>query len=342
MNNEKLETNIASKKKSSKVLFIILGLFVLGVISLYAGIKIISKLSVSADTLPPIPGDPIEESATATRTSTATATATYTVSGTVTMTVSATSTPYNPDDPVGPPINLTINSGWSMVSGTTLYNFDVSPITQKGIYFYSFNDPFISNRNWVVSSLSCNGQKDYFCTSLNQKFSPWPYVGYYLYNPGSSTTVTLNQVSTPTYKYTDAIFGRGWHLVRWSGPSVSRATVLNNMQIWYNDKTSVKFADAISENLHLASTKIYVIMDPSNITSSAVKELTDTDSSTTVSKIPSNTYFWAYLRRSKQRAIQIVDMTEPDTSTLPLPPMPNLTAISNNFPDSLPPVPANP
>ncbi len=347
MNNEKLETGVSGKKNTSKVLFIVLGLLVLGIISLFAGAKIFSRLSISADTLPPIPGDPLSEaSTTSTPSSTAVASSTTsrTSTATTTVSVSGTSTPPGPGDPTGPPINLTIKAGWSMISGTTLFNFDVSPITQKGIYFYSYNDPYLSNRNWIVSSPTCASQTDFFCTSLNQKFSPLPYTGYFIYNPGSQVTVTLNQVSRLTLSPDNAIYGRGWHLVQWTGSAATKAELMKLASVYYssqqagaNSVSSSSFENLAKEESHQISNKIYVVLDSSSISSSTVKELSDTDSSTTISKIPQNSYFWVYLRRTKDRANKIV--VPYSVSDFFPPSLPNQPAINNNI---LPPVPPTP
>jgi hypothetical protein len=224
-----------------------------------------------------------------------------------------------------------------MISGTTLFNFDVSPITNSGMYFYSFNDPYLASRSWIVSSPTCSAQKDFFCTSLNQKFSPIPFTGYYLYNPGSQKTLTLSQVARLTIDPHDAIYSRGWHLLHWAGAAATKEELLKNSAILYSDSTIRTMQDATLEANHEVSMKIYVIMDSASINSSVIKELTTADSDTTISKIPQNSYFWVYLRRTKARAVDI-GMVYSQSSYYP-PALPNVNAIKNYITPPVPPAP---
>jgi hypothetical protein len=55
----------------------------------------------------------------------------------------------------------------------------------------------------------------------------------------------------------------------------------------------------------MTSTVIYVVTNPMGITGSVMKQLTGTDGDTTISKVPQNSYFWIYLRRTKNRVTDI-------------------------------------
>ena len=324
MNNEQLENEVQKKNSRGKIVFAVLGVLVLGIVSLMVGIKIFSNLSITADTgLPPIPGDPQEDPSS-------------TVSSVApSATVSASTSPIIPPDPEGPPIDVTIRSGWSVVSGSTLYGYSLAPITQKGIFVYSFNDPYLPNRNWIVSNDTCTNQTDFFCLSSSLiKFSPYPNVGYYVYNPGSQVTLSLSEVSTPTLNTQNAIFGRGWHLMHWSQVAATKNELMGQIAISYSDNSRISLINAVKENTHKASIKVYVIMDPTNISSSSIRELTGTDSANSLSKIPQDSYFWIYLRRTASRATNIVE-----------------AAASTNFPQEsqsttddvlMPPVPIAP
>jgi len=294
VNNEQLENEVQKKSSRGRIVFAVLGVLVLGIVSLIVGIRIFSNLSITADTgLPPIPGDP-DQNESITPTTTATTTG------------SVTSTPVTPPEPGGPPIDVTIKSGWSVVSGSTLYGYNLAPISKEGIFVYSFNDPYLPNRNWIVSNDTCTGQTDFFClNSSSIKFSPYPLVGYYVYNPGSQVTLSLNEVSTPTLNPQNAIFGRGWHLMHWNQVAATKNELMGKLSISYSDKSSISLADAIKADIHKASIKVYVIMDPANISSSSIKELTGTDSANSLSKIPQDSYFWIYLRRTASRATSI-------------------------------------
>lgn len=314
MNNEQLENEVQKKSSRSKIVFVVLGVLILGIVSLMVGIRIFSNLSITADTgLPPIPGDPLEDPS---------------------ATVTASTSPITPPDPGLLPIDVTIKSGWSVVSGSTLYGYSLAPITRRGIFVYSFNDPYLPNRNWIVSNDSCTGQTDYFClNSSSVKFSPYPNVGYYVYNPGSQVTLSLNEVASSTLDTKNAIFGRGWHLMHYPGSAATKDELLAKYTISHANNSALNLSDAVKERWHQASLKIYVIMDPNSVSTSSIKELAKADSSTTISKIPQNSYFWVYLRRTGSRAIQIGGAAPAG------PPLPNASAIASVI---LPPVPLAP
>lgn len=323
MNNEQLEKEVQKKTGSSKIVFAVLGILVLGIVSLMVGIRIFSGLSISADTLPPIPGDPSQAD---------------TSSITPTATSSAVGSPVVPPDPVGPPIEVTFPSGWSVVSGSTLYGYDMAPITKQGIFAYSFNDPYLPNRNWIISNDPCANQSDYFClNSSSVKFSPYPNMGYYVYNPGSQVKLSLYQVTSHTLNTKNAIFGRGWHLMHWGGSASDKNELLSSLSITYSDNSSLKVLDAIKADIHKASIKVYVIMDTTDIDSSSVKELTGKDSATTLSKIPQDSYFWVYLRRTQLRAVGLgAHQVTPNVS------VPSATATGTPSTPLIPPIPTAP
>ena len=120
------------------------------------------------------------------------------------------------------------------------------------------------------------------------------------------------------------------------GVAATKDELLSKFAISYSDSSALNLLDSIKEAFHTSSMKIYVVVNSGDVSASSIKELTDTDSSTTISKIPQNSYFWVYLRRTKVRAVQI---SGPTTGGVTSSPLPNASAISNVV---FPPVPTNP
>jgi len=304
---ETLEDKVLSRKKgNSRVIFyIIVGLLLLGIVSLFGGVKLLSRFSVSADTdTPPIPGEPTVEA-----------------SSTVTITTSTSSTPTVPPDPGGTTTTITVPAGWSMIPGSYLAAHDVSPISKSGIYLYSFNDPspLLNNNDWVISNPENTEQSDCFKISATQCLYPYESLGYWMYNPGNPTTVQLGAVVS-TRPNDKLVFGHGWHLLYWPYDAASKNQLLTQTKINYSgSSTAIGLDSASSQQEHKVSIKVYVVVNQGNLTSSSVKELTGTDSSTTISKIPANSFYWVYLRRTKNRAIDLGVTAASTTSSTPTP-----------------------
>jgi len=315
VSNETLEDRVLEQKKgkSKRVFLIIAGLFILGIVSMYGGMKIFSKLSISASTdEPPIPPDPL-----------------------VSVTVTSSTEPPVPPDPSDPTlVDVEFPSGWSMVSGSILASRNLTPISNAGIYLYSFNDPNpgLQNRNWVVSNPDIAIKADYSPINSSLKIWPHPALGYYAYNPSGKKTLSLSKI-TSTRPDSQLIFARGWHLMYWSDAAATKDDLLKKVTLNYNDQTKENLMTATGQNSHKASIKIYVVTHQSNISSASVKELTGQDSSTTISKIPANSFYWVYLRRTKSRVIDVTHARIPSTTS------PTSTSTSK---DSAPPVPPTP
>lgn len=333
MNNETMEDQVLGKKKSSskKTFFIVAGLLVLGIVSLFGGIKILSKLSISADTnTPPVPPDPYSVSVTVTSSSIIS----------VTPTASTISQPPTPPPP-GTSINVTIPAGWSMIAGLTIADRDISPFNKAGMFVYSFNDPKTPDMDWIISNPTFTSPADFFNNTAAIKFWPHSALGYYVYNPGSAQTLELTSI-TPTRPDSTLIFGRGWHLMYSPGAAQDKDSLLKQVGLQYNDGTIEDLLTASGESDHKVSIKVYVISNQGNVSDSSIKELAGIDSTTTISKIPAKSYFWLYLRRTKSR---VVDMTVGGTaSNMPVisaTAVPSVTAYSGTSGPPVPTVPSN-
>jgi len=196
--------------------------------------------------------------------------------------------PPNPTDNTNPD-NLSFVSGWSMIAGSTIAGYDFAPFKDAGLYLYSYNDPTYPVSEWA--------------TYPTGQITPQAPLGYYVFNPTSETKkVTLKDKNTPA---SDTVYGRGWHLIYWPGVAVSYSELAGSVKLTYSDGTGMTLAEAVSSENHRASVKIYVAINENSLESSAVKELTTEDSTTTISKIPQKSYFWVYLRRSKNRVTRI-------------------------------------
>jgi len=240
---------------------------------------------VSAETqvsnTPPVPPDPQSEGVPATP------------SG-----PGAAGTPAVPPTPGAPKSdgkgNFTFPSGWSMVSGLEIGGYDLKPFKDAGLILYSFNDPAYPTRVWAT--YPAEGE-------TNQTIIPRIPLGYYVYNHGadpSKATLTKGGASSEG----ELMFARGWHLMYFPAAAATKDSLFEDIKLTYSDSSTVSAQDATSSTLHKASIRVFVIVDEANITlGSAVKELTGEDSTTTLSKIPAQSYFWLYLRRTKDRVV---------------------------------------
>ncbi len=275
--------NMVGKGSNYPKLFMFVAIVALVGIGLIAGG--INYFLVSAETeetnTPPVPPAPETEGVPATPPDPA-----------------ASGTPVVPPTPGGPKSdgkgNFTFPSGWSMVSGFELGGYDLNPFKAAGLILYSFNDPAYPTRIWAT--YPAGGESA-------QNLTPAAPLGYYVYNPGADPTkITLTNGQSSEG---ELMFARGWHLMYFPATAAaSKDGLFGNIKLAYSDGSSVSALQATSSTLHRASIRVYVVIDETNITlGSAVKELTGEDSTTTVSKIPAQTYFWLYLRRTKNRVV---------------------------------------
>lgn len=285
-----------------------LGLIVIAVLILGVGAfaLYIRNAGVSADTLtpptpaqptsvtPPIPNDPIDV------------------------------TPPVPEDPLQPG-HFIFPAGWSMVSAKSLIGYSLAKLEAAGIFLYSFNDPDYPTTDWTTFPGTVANKT----ISLTPKFP----LGYYAYNSTTQPiSVTLDKQVTASV-ITSSIFGRGWHLLYWNGNALTKDDLLSKVKITYSDKSVLSGTQAVAKDKHTASLKIYVVVNQNDINlTKSVKELTGTDSATTVSKLPKNSYYWIYLRRTGQRASSVNYGAETPTATatatnsIIVPPVPSAPA----------------
>lgn len=264
---------------SKKFVYTILALVVIGFIALASGYMII-KNGVSADTVsdPPTPTDPTD-------------------------TENAVVNPPTPPDPSA--TGLSIPAGWSIVPGYQLKAIDLAKLRTAGIQIYSYNDPMFNARTWVIYPPSCTGD---VCATEYSKFDFRDPFAYYVYNPqGSITFSFVGSVSESKIKG----IGKGWHLMFWPRGEADYNTLAENILITYEDGKTLTWKEANSEANHSVSNQIYVVTTSNSTTlSAAVKKLSTKDSDTEISKIPANSYFWSYARKTKS-AIKKIEIKDP-------------------------------
>jgi len=292
MSHSKLESHVGEsaghRKRTmiySAVILIVVGL---GFVSVGVGL-LRSGAQIFADTndiaSPPTPADPV-----------------------------GAMTPVTPSDPVGNPANpptpglsgqidatkWAFPSGWSMVPGSFIEGGAMESFKTAGLILYSFNDPAYPNRLWSTFPWGDT-------TSSNAKdivgYAPF---GYYVYNPANSSKTVDFGPRTPVVRE-GIIIARGWHLVYWPNETATKDNLFSKIQIKYQDGTTLSAKDAATSKYHRTSIKVYSIANENVIdASSAIKELADTNTDTTISSIPPRSFFWLYLRRTKDR---VVDLT---------------------------------
>lgn len=190
----------------------------------------------------------------------------------------------------------TFASGWNMISASILEGYDLQALADAGLILYSFNDPAFPNRNWSTFPTT---------TATSSKIVPSSPMGYYVFNPGTADkTITFAESATST-KPSDYMFARGWHLLYWPNAVSDRGQFMSTVELVYADGTKQSLEEATAQDKHLASIKIYVVNNEKSADSTSIKELTGQDSDTTISKVPKNSYFWIYLRRTKDRVVDI-------------------------------------
>lgn len=286
MSMDKLESKIGKQggKKSAKLVYSSLGLLVIGLGVVYAGLAMIrGNVQISADTeevsTPPVPSEP-----TAVASSSSTTVANPPTPGELTGEVD--------DDTWAFP------SGWSMINGEFLEGADMGDFSDAGLILYSFNDPAYANREWSTFPWGSSA------SSSAENVIPYTPFGYYVYNPGESTvTIDFTRAEATHGELTIA---RGWHLMYWPNETASKDKVLSSLNLQYQDGTALTAAEAITSQYHRVSLKVYGIVNENVVDeTSALKELTGTSSDTTLSSIPAKSYFWLYVRRTKSRIVDI-------------------------------------
>jgi hypothetical protein len=266
--------------KKGKFYFGLTGLFVLGMLAIFGGLKLYSNtnpFTVSADEIatPPVPAEPAPSATPV--------------------------TPSNPNEDADKqawettPGNIYVKNGWSMISGAKLEGYDISVFEAKKIILYSFNDPHFPIRQWVTSPVAEADKVKY------NSLVPSAPLGYYIYNPLASQKLTLTKLSTVPEN--EKILARGWHLIYWDGEAAKASTIFSNLFVTYSDGTKKSFSDLAGTSEHKASDKFYVVVDESSLVATdSTKELQISSSDV---EIPAKSYVWIYLRRTVARATDI-------------------------------------
>lgn len=286
MSISNLEKNVGRPRQSGgrKTVYLATGLLVIGLTIIYGGFSLLSgrNIEISADVeTPPTPTDP-----------------------------DVSVTPPVPEDPdeeeqdtadVG---QIDENrwgfpSGWSMISGQFLQGGNLEAFSQANLILYSFNDPAYPNRQWSTFPLGETSRTD-----LEDVLPISPF-GYYVYNPGSeTTTIDFSPRTEPVSA--DKIIARGWHLMYWPNAVANKDELLSKIQIKYQDGTVLTAKQAIESKYHRASIKIYGITNENVVDkSSALEEISGDSSQVEIFSAPPRSYFWIYLRRTKDRVVDI-------------------------------------
>lgn len=275
-----LEDKVKNKKPHHARFLVGAGLvsFMVGAVLLATGIYSINSSSrISADSatadtasatdvvLPPVPGVPARETDTG---------ATTTESG---------------------DLSKTFPAGWSMVAGSTIEGYDLIPFKDAGLILYSFNDPAFPNRDWTTYPSG---------SETTTSISAYAPMGYYVYNPAAEQKVTLKKTAVVAKK-NDFMYARGWHILYWPNALSEKNQFMSSVKLVYSDGSTESLASAMSQDKHMASIRIYVVNNEKSAEEGSIKELTGQDTTTTISKIPQNSYFWIYLRRTKDRVVNI-------------------------------------
>jgi len=278
----RLENMVGKGSNYPKLFMFVLIIALVGIGLILGGINyfLVSAETEEANT-PPVPPAPEAEGVPATPSGPGTS-----------------ATPTVPITPGGPKSdgkgNFTFPAGWSMVSAFELDGYDLKPFKDAGLILYSFNDPAFPTRVWAT--FPAQGES-------TQTLTPAVPLGYYVYNPGvnaAKVALTKSQATSSG----ELMFARGWHLLYYPDTAATRDSLFENVKLTYSDGSTISALEATSSALHQASIRVFVVTDETNINlGSAVKELTGPDSTSTISKIPAESYFWLYLRRTKNRVV---------------------------------------
>jgi len=285
---KKLEGKVGEKTPKGSTMRYTVALLTLGVGLIAFGVYLAgSGSSITASTNPPTPDDPSPRTASSV-------------------------TPPTPNVPSRdgeyPPVptlpgKFSFTSGWSMISGDALYGYDLTDFRNAGLALYSFNDPKYANRDFAVvfgDAKQC-AEETIGCDVID----PQPPLGYYVYNPKSST-VSVDLAPGEAPDLAKNIFGRGWHVFYWGGDAVSESELLERLTITYSDGKKLTAKQAMTDAEHRVSLKIFGVVDETTIDKTkAIRELGSENTATQIITIPKEGYFWMYLRRTPKRVTAI-------------------------------------
>lgn len=307
MSISKLESNVGKGKSHKKrtIIYSAAVMLVVGLAFVSVGVGIMrNSANISADTsdigTPPTPSTPTTDITPVTPSNPG---ADGSAANPITPSNpgGSTANPVQPSEPTGQ-VNETewaFPSGWSVISGKFLEGSNMTDFSAKGLILYSFNDPIYPNRSWSTFPWGETARSDLKNVAA---YSPF---GYYVYNPGANIVTVSFGPRTPVVR-DGMIIARGWHLMYWPNTAASADEVFSKIKIKYQDGTEISAAEAITSKYHRASIKVYGIVNENVIDpSSAIKELTGTDSDTTISSVPPRGYFWLYLRRTRDRVVDV-------------------------------------
>jgi len=254
-----------------------LGGAVLGVVMVTSGMGLLTTVTadVAPPTMPPTPPGPSDQAALA-----------------------ASAEPKTLSDGS---VELDVLSGWNMVRGSTLEGLSLTPFVEKNLVLYSYNDPAYPVSSWATTPAGgvASGQSALAASLV----SPCAPLGYYLYNGAGEAKITLPSQSTGRVKNKE--YAYGWHLLFWPGEAISKDELLSALTLTYDKEGAMSAVEATSQKSHRLSPKIFVVINERSAESGLTKELGDSDDDTTISKIPTKSYFWIYLHRTKNRVVDL-------------------------------------
>ena len=266
-----LEKSVKERKRPARLIGVVVAMFVFGLGLVFVGSSLVNN-SISADTdntnTPPVPPGPASS---------------------VTPPMPGTADQNGPD--------FSFPAGWSMVSGQAIGAYDITPFKDNGLVLFSFNDPAYPVRAW--STFPTEGTTD-----VAKAIKPAAPLGYYIYNSG--TDIKKITLKTASADNSQILYARGWHILYWPGEASTKDELLSKINLTYADGAKMTAVAATSSDNHKASVKMFVVVNENTIAlDKSVKELTGADSETSISKIPAESYFWFYLRRTKERVVSI-------------------------------------
>jgi len=286
MSIDNLEKNIGQKRSGNvaKTIYLASGLLIIGLATVFVSARFLlgGNFEISADVVtPPTPTDP-----------------------------GAALTPPVPDDPSTGDDNSqgeigqidedtwAFPSGWSMINGLFLEGKSMDGFEQAGLILYSFNDPAYPNRQWTTFPFGETSRSDL------EDIVPLSPFGYYVYNPSSDTTKIDFVASAKTDNASEKIIARGWHLMYWPNAVATKDELLAKIQIKYQNGTVLTAKEAVESKYHRASIKLYSVSNENIVDKSSAIEDMD-DAQVRVFSLPPRNYFWLYLRRTKDRVVDI-------------------------------------
>jgi len=258
-----------------------LGGAVLGVVMIASGLGLLTTVTadVAPAALPPTPPGPSDQVASS----------------------ASTEPKVLPDGSV----EFNVYSGWNMVRGSTLEGLSLTPLLEKNLILYSYNDSAYPVSSWATTPAggALSGQSASASWRSASLVSPRLPLGYYLYNGAGETKINL--VPQSARAGGEKIYAHGWHLLFWPGEVISKDELLSTLTLTYDEEGTMSAVEAVSEKNHRLSPKIFVVVNERSTGSGTVKELGASDDDTTISKIPAKSYFWIYLHRTKNRVVDL-------------------------------------